>query len=300
LGLPWAASLIERYPDYIHSFIHFPGYPGLPEQSCDPREFARFLTNIQDEEFDLVLQMQGNGSIVNPLIDLFGARYTAGFHLPGDYGTNNPFFMAYPGDIHEIERHLKLMNHLGIESKGTHLEFPIYKKDIEDYNSSGLLLKPEKYVCIHPGSRGAWRQWPPEFFAALGNYCEEEGLSVVLTGTNEEMPVIEEVCRHLNKLPVIAAGRTSLGAVAILIKNARLLISNCTGVSHIAAALKTPSVVISMDKEPGRWAPLDTQLHPTLDWSRDQNFDSVVRALKDLLFKLDRNHLGNRISNTVK
>ena len=45
------------------------------------------------------------------------------------------------------------------------------------------------------------------------------------------------------------------------IKNARLLISNDTGVSHIAAGVHTPSIVVSSGADVERWAPLDQDLH---------------------------------------
>src|SRR3982750_3387099 len=85
LGLPWSKSLVERFPGYINRFIHFPGYPGLPEQAIQPRAFTDFLGLIQDQRYDLVLQMQGNGSIVNPMVELFGGKYTAGFCKKNDY-----------------------------------------------------------------------------------------------------------------------------------------------------------------------------------------------------------------------
>src|ERR1700712_115299 len=68
LGLPWAKSLVKRFPDYFNNFIHFPGYPGLPEQPFKASEFLSFLSIVQKENYDLVLQMQGNGTLVNPMV----------------------------------------------------------------------------------------------------------------------------------------------------------------------------------------------------------------------------------------
>lgn len=294
LGMPWSKSLVDRFPHYIHSFKHFPGYPGLPEQKFDPKAFTQFLIEVQHEQFDLVLQIQGDGSIVNPMVELFAARYTAGFCLQDDYCPDKNLFVEYPTGIHEIERHLFLMNYLGIESTGTHLEFPLYKKDFEEYEQLNFTLQLKKYVCVHPGSRGAWRQWPTEYFAALANYCSAQGFTIVLTGTSDEMNIVNAVAQHLKNKPIIAAGQTSIGAAGVLIKNAFALISNCTGVSHMAAAFETPSIVISMDGEPERWAPLNKHFHRTIDWTKQPDFNLVLEELKDLFHVLlQGNHLRN-------
>jgi ADP-heptose:LPS heptosyltransferase len=294
LGLPWAKSLLSRFPDYFDAFMHFAGYPGLPEQKFDPRRFADFLHEMLDKKFDLVLQMQGNGSIVNPMIELFGSRHTAGFFLKNDYCPNRQSYLEYPEGYHEVERHLQLVEYLGIDSCGTQLEFPLYESDHEALRKSGLVFSPKEYVCVHPGSRGVYRQWPPEYFAALADYCVEQNLKVVLTGTSDELSIVEEVIQNMEYEPVVAAGKTSIGAAAALIENAFALISNCTGVSHIAAALETPSIVISMDGEPDRWGPMNKQLHRTIDWTQAPEFNIVLNELKHLfLHGPEGDHLRN-------
>jgi ADP-heptose:LPS heptosyltransferase len=55
-----------------------------------------------------------------------------------------------------------------------------------------------------------------------------------------------------------------LWTLGALIESARLLVCNDTGVSHVAAALGTPSVVVSLGAEVARWAPLDARLHRVL------------------------------------
>ena len=283
LGLPWAKSLISRFPSYFNNFIHFPGYPGLPEQLFDARAFLDFLSVMQKERYDLALQMQGNGNLVNPMVELFGSTYTAGFFYKNVYYPDNGLFVEYPEDCHEVGRHLRLIQHLGINTTGNHLEFPLYEADFNELERLDLPVKPGQYVCVHPGSRGAWRQWPPENFAMLADRCGDVGLKIVVTGTKEELDLVKQVTDLMHHESIVVAGKTSLGAVAVLIKNASILISNCTGVSHISAALKTPSIVISMDGEPERWGPLDHELHRTIDWTRNTSFNNVENELQHLL-----------------
>ena len=286
IGLPWARELILRFPHYFNDLIVFPGYPGLPEQDFDPARFADFLQEVVKENFDLLINLHGSGQISNPLVQLFGAKQTAGFYLKSNFCPNPNLFLEYPVHLHEVQRHLALIEYLGIPSAGTELEFPITEKDRTELAALQLPLTTKKYACIHPGSRDANRQWPPEYFAALGNYCSAQGLDVVLTGTKEELHLVAATAAHLDKAPIMAAGKTSLGAIGALIENAALLIANCTGVSHIAAALKTPSFIISMDGEPERWTPMNKQLHPAIDWTKMPDFDLAMARLQDLLAAL--------------
>lgn len=282
LGLPWAGAFIQRFSPYFDRFIHFPGYPGLPEQEYNDAAFTRFSEEMQAEQFDLLLQMQGNGTIVNDMLQSFGALHIAGFYNE-DCFTGDPFFLEYPGQLHEIERHLALMRHLGIASAGKDLEFIFKEQDYRDLGKLQLPIEPGRYICIHPGSRGSRRQWPPQYFALLANLCAERGFDLVITGTTAETAIIRELIKWIKHPVTDLTGITSLGALGLLIANAALLIANCTGVSHIAAALQTPSLIISMDGEPRRWAPLNHLLHHTIDWTQHPPLGSVVLQLEELL-----------------
>jgi ADP-heptose:LPS heptosyltransferase len=283
IGLPWAKTLCALYPQYFNDFIPFPGYPGLPEQAFDAIEFYGFLGKVQSEGFDLVLQIQGSGVISNAIVSLFNAKNIGGFYLKNHYRPNDSFFIEYPTGIHETERHLRLMEHLGIPQDGTELEFPVTEKDERALQELNLGLEKGKYVCVHPGSRSASRQWPAKYFAELADYCTDNSLTVVITGTTDELHLAKKVAANMKTSPIIVAGKTSLGSVAALVKNAAVLISNCTGVSHIAAALKVPSVIISMDGEPERWTPLNKNIHLAVDWTTRPEFDTVLSNLKQLL-----------------
>lgn len=286
VGLPWASAFVARFNVYFDRFLAFPGYPGLPEQPVDAMAFTRFLDEMQHGEYDLAIQMQGNGSIVNPMVALFNAKASAGFCAEGHYYPSNGLYIPYPDFGSEINRHLLLMRHLGIDDAGTELEFPLSAKDWQDLEALRFPISNQQYVCVHPGSRGDWRQWPPSHFAELADRCMEMGIPVVITGTADELPIVKKVCDFMEHKPIIAAGKTTLGAVAALIKQAALLISNCTGVAHIASAFKTPSIVISMDGEPERWAPLDQTRHCVLDWTQQPDKAYALEWLNEKLTTL--------------
>ncbi len=285
IGLPWAQSFVERFSHYFTSFLWFPGYPGLPEQSLNPYAFNVFLDVIHNAKFDLALQMQGNGTIVNPIVALFQAKYTGGFYKRDNYLPKGDLYLEYPNYGPEIDRHLMLMKKLGVEPAGKELEFPISEADVTDLNLADLQVEPGKYVCIHPGSRGISRQWSPAYFAKLADLAVEAGYKAVITGTKSELDIVEKVKSAMKYEPVIAAGKTSLGAIAVLIRDAHALISNCTGVSHIAAALQTKSIIISLHGEAERWSPLNSELHRTIDRTKTPDIDLVYRVTENLLKK---------------
>ena len=119
-------------------------------------------------------------------------------------------------------------------------------------------------MCLHPGSQLASRRWPAERFANVGDALAGEGFQVVLTGTVAEARLTRRVAGAMRAAVGDLAGRTPLGSLGAIVARARLLVSNDTGVSHIAAALRTPSVIVACGSDPRRWAPLNRTLHRVL------------------------------------
>lgn len=265
VGLPWARSLVERLP-YVDELIAFPGYPGLPEQAPDLAALPAFLGQVQAQRFDLALQLHGSGVIANPLVVSFGARQNAGFFdsrawvPPADGGR----FIPWPEGGHEIHRLLALTDALGIGRQGTDLEYPLRDVDREELAALCPTLVDRPYVCIHPGAQLASRRWLPQRFAAVADALAEQGYQIVLTGTQLEWQLADWVMAEMSHRAISLVGRTSLWTLGALIEGAECLICNDTGVSHVAAALGTPSVVVSCGGDAARWAPLDGDLHRVL------------------------------------
>ena len=273
IGLPWARAFVQRFPAYVDEFIEFPGYPGLPERELDVRALPGFLAQVGQHQFDLVLQMHGSGRIVNPLVGLLGGRASAGYFVPGDYCPDPKRYLPWQAGEHEILRWLRLVEALvtghpglapaGAAARDAALEFPLRAADLAQYQAlaKAHALAPGNYVCLHPGSQLPSRRWLPERFAAVGDALCALGYRVALTGTSLEAELTARVAAAMHGAAVDLAGRTSLGAAAALIAHAAALVCNDTGVSHIAAAVGTPSVVVSCGADPARWAPLNRQRH---------------------------------------
>lgn len=263
VGLPWAREFASRFERYVDAFLEFAGFPGLPEQPARVRELPAFLELAHAKRFDLALQLHGSGGVSNLIALLLGARETAGFYAPGQFCPNPEWFMPYPEDVHEIHRLLALLNFLGIPGQGDDLEFPLRATDREELAvaSGGAALQSGRYVCLHPGGSCEARRWHPSKFARVGDWLASRGWRVVLTGSRNERALVREVAKAMVAPALDLAGKTSLGGMAALVAGSRLVICNDTSVSHLAAALSVPSVVVVLASDPVRWAPLDRKLH---------------------------------------
>jgi ADP-heptose:LPS heptosyltransferase len=263
-GLPWAQGFADRFSSYVDEFLPFPGHPLLPEQAVQQDALAPFYTGLCTRQFDLAIQLHGNGEVSNDIVNGFGARAMAGFCRGAAVARDKTVLYPYPDIGAEPERLLRLMEHLGATAADADLEFPLTPGDEDELAASGVAtrLAPGSYFCIHPGARKRDKCWPPGHFADVADRIAAEfGLQPVLTGSAQEADLTAEVAAHMHHRPIDTAGPMSVGAMARLLRDASLLLCNDTGVSHIAAGLKIKSVVVFSKADIARWAPLDRHTH---------------------------------------
>jgi ADP-heptose:LPS heptosyltransferase len=279
IGLPHMRALMERY-DCIDEYVDFPGHPALPEIPHDPKELARFILRMQAENFDLLVQMQGDGTIVNDFLTQFRAKRLVGFKPLAAAGDSD--WLTYPIHLHEVERHLALVRFLGLQVVSSAMYYPLFPADWAAYEHIKSEMVPP-FVIVHVGSRDARRCWQLENFAYLASYMYNKGYQVILTGVYAERILVDKLQRLLEFPTVNLCSKLDLGMLGCLLTEASLLLSNCTGISHVAAALQTRSVVISMDGEPKRWGPLNKKLHTTFDLTVPVAMAQIEREINRLL-----------------
>jgi ADP-heptose:LPS heptosyltransferase len=285
IALPVSAGVVERFGHLVDELLPFPGFPGMPEVPLDPARTVAFLAGAQRRRYDLAIQMHGSGLATNPFAALLGARRTAGMVVPGRPAPDPELFLPYPGDAPEPLRCLELMAFLGFPAQDAALEFPLRPDDEAAWLrlAERHRLGDRPYVCVHAGAAERRRRWPAEGFAAVGDALARRGLTVVLTGTAREQGVTGSVAGAMRAPATDLAGETALGPLAALLSHAALTVTNDTGISHLAAAVKTPSAVIFSASDPRRWAPLDTARHRPLGVRAAAAVGEVIETCDALL-----------------
>ena len=100
-------------------------------------------------------------------------------------------------------------------------------------------------LALAPGARWATKRWPAERFAAvaqaLSNRCRA---GVVILGDGDDSALAQAICQRLEVPVYDASGKFSLMQTAALLQQCRLLISNDSGLMHMATALNVPVVAV--------------------------------------------------------
>jgi ADP-heptose:LPS heptosyltransferase len=262
VGLPSASWFVQRYPDLVDGLLPVAGVAGLPEVEPDAARALRFLRRAQAEHFDLAVQIHGSGEVTNPLMTLLGARHHASSHRPGQWVPPGAS-IEYPGRGHEIDRLLAVVAAAGCPPVGAGVDLRV---TADEHRTAARLVEraglvDHQLACIHPGASRPDRRWPAERFAEVGDHLADRGLSVVATGTWRDRPVVRAVADRMRSRLLDLSGYTGIGVLGAFYERARLVVTNDTGASHVAAAVGAPSVVVIGSAEPDRWAPLDGQRH---------------------------------------
>lgn len=265
IGLSNVQDCIARFPHYIDEFIDFPGDSWLPERKPRVAEAGSFYQSMQEREFDLAIQMHGSGTHSNGIVRRLGARRWAGF-VP-DKQQQTAQRLLWPDHQPEIIRYVSLLQHMGLAlNEDVSLELPLTRTDHRkaEVLAACLGISLHHTVILHPGARLASRRWPAERFVELGRQLVGHGWEVAITGSASECDLTATVTEHIGAGAIDCGGLTDLGMLASFLKQARLLVCNDTGVSHVAAAVRAPTVVIASGSDVQRWAPLDSELHTVL------------------------------------
>ncbi|MDM8547007.1 lipopolysaccharide heptosyltransferase II [Candidatus Venteria ishoeyi] len=128
-------------------------------------------------------------------------------------------------------------------------------------NSFGLQQdKPILALC--PGAEyGPAKCWPPEHFAEVAQHQLEQGWQIWLFGSEKDRATAETINQLTGGSCQNLCGKTSLAQAIDLLSIAHSVISNDSGLMHVAAALNRPLVALYGSSDPGFTPPLSENAH---------------------------------------
>jgi ADP-heptose:LPS heptosyltransferase len=145
-------------------------------------------------------------------------------------------------------------------------------------------LRPdEPRVVVHPGSGSRRKNWPVERFAELVRRIAESGIGMpLLVEGPADHTTAPELRRLLGERSFPWLVEPPLRALAGVLSLAAAYSGNDSGVSHLAAAVGCPSVIIFGPTNPTHWRPLGPKVEvvgPSSDMSRIQAEEVLAKLV---------------------
>lgn len=117
--------------------------------------------------------------------------------------------------------------------------------------------KGKPLAVLHTYPKYNYKMWHRDGWIEIANWLDARGFRLALTGSGdaEELAYVDDIARAMPAGTINAAGKLTLGASACLVSRARIYIGPDTAMTHIAAALGTPTVALYGPTNPVKWGP---------------------------------------------
>ena len=257
LAPPWTAGLLHAMPE-VHEVIINP----FPHGALQLGARYRLGKQLRAARYDQVIVLPNSlKSALTPFFANIPLR--TGFVGESRYGLLND---ARKLDKSALPLMVERFAHLAEDPDGTiprplanpRLEISAAARDTT-LNKLGLALdRPVAVFC--PGAEyGPAKRWPVAYFAEIAQRLQRQGYAVWLIGSGKDQPVAEEINRLAGGLCRNLCGSTDLADAIALLACAQLVISNDSGLMHLAAALDRPMLALFGSSSPQFTPPLSAQ-----------------------------------------
>ncbi|HET7831746.1 MAG TPA: lipopolysaccharide heptosyltransferase II [Gallionella sp.] len=254
LAPPWTAALLRAIPE-VHEVIINP----FPHGALQLGARYRLGKQLRAAQYDQAIVLPN--SLKSALVPFFA-------HIPVRTGFVGEMRYGLLNDARKLDKTvLPLMverfAQLAEDADGAiprplvnpHLAISVTQRDATLHKLGLTLNQPVAVFC--PGAEyGPAKRWPSAYFADIALRLHERGYAVWLIGSGKDKPVADEInqlahghCRNL-------CGSTDLGDAIALLSCAQLVISNDSGLMHLAAALDRPMLAIFGSSSPQFTPPL--------------------------------------------
>ncbi len=256
LAPEWSEALLSRMPEVDASMVMPVGHGQL--QLGIRWRLAR---EIKQQRFDQAIVLPG--SLKSALIPFFARiKRRTGFIGEQRYGILNDYRKLNKENLPlNVERFLVL-------GSDTHqLPDDIPKPSLQ-YNEVGRVKVKERFListklpllALCPGAEfGPAKQWPVKHYANVAKQKLREGWQVAILGSTADQAISKQINGRTGDQCIDLSGQTSLTEVIDVLSLADYVVSNDSGLMHIAAALERPLVALYGSSSPDFTPPLSDQ-----------------------------------------
>lgn len=265
-------------------------------------EVSAWARPLLERNYDRIINLTFNRASAL-LAGYVGASDIRGARSAWDGGSviDNPW-MAYFTDMHQFRRlnrfNLVDLYALGGSQPGTFVPLQVsVGAQATDWARRYLYSDGQdrtSWIAVQAGASDVMKAWRPQYFGeALARFSHQWAGSMVFLGTAAERDTIAQVLHAYKSAGGVspvknAAGQTTIDQMTALLAECRLLVTNDTGPMHLAVAVRTTVVNLSVGhvdfRETGPYGPGHWVLQPELDCA-PCGFDRICahHACKDRL-----------------
>ncbi|HYG82409.1 MAG TPA: glycosyltransferase family 9 protein, partial [Pyrinomonadaceae bacterium] len=249
----WVAPVLEGF-DSVDNVITV--------ERGSTRSRAGVARRLRSARYDVAYNLHG-GTTATLLTRATGARHRVGY---ASYQYGRLYNHAAPPSselwgsekTHSAEQQLALLGWTGVPvSDRPRTRLVVTKRAA---SSVGQKLRAAgvdeagPLALMHPAAAFETKRWAAANFARVAEDLAARGFQVVATAAPGERHVVSELIESSSSR-VVAFTDLPLPEVTALAARSRLFVGNDSGIAHIAAAVRTPSVVVFGSSNVAHWRP---------------------------------------------
>jgi heptosyltransferase-2 len=254
LAPPWTSALLHQIPE-VHKVIINP----FPHGALKLMARYRLSHQLRATHYDQAIVLPN--SLKSALVPFFaGIPLRTGFVGEMRYGLLNDTRRLNKNELPlMVERFAQLA-----EAPGDAMQRPlpqprlgveVHQRDRVLHRLGLTLQQPVAVFC--PGAEyGPAKRWPIPYFAELAQHLRSLGYTVWLVGSPKDREIGDKIVALGNHACHNLCGTTDLADAIALMSCADLVVSNDSGLMHIAAALDRPMLALYGSSSPRFTPPL--------------------------------------------